>query len=97
MGVKMSDKTWSIKHEGHLNKNNIIFKDKKYIELVKEMKKVDDKLKENKMKTSKIVKGLMKIGDILDNIEMGEKELKHYQDVIWYAIDLITKEKETVK
>tara|TARA_R100000152_G_scaffold19679_1_gene12157 strand:+ start:407 stop:580 length:174 start_codon:yes stop_codon:yes gene_type:complete len=22
------DKTWSIKHEGHLNKNNIIFTDK---------------------------------------------------------------------
>lgn len=93
----MSDKTWSIKHEGHLNKNNIIFKDKKYIELVKEMKKVDDKLKENKMKTSKIVKGLMKIGDILDNIEMGEQELEYYQNVIWNAVNLITIEKETIK
>ena len=44
----MIDKTWSIKHEGHLNKNNIIFKDKIYIELYKKMKKVNDKLMERK-------------------------------------------------
>tara|TARA_R100001594_G_scaffold137042_1_gene179799 strand:- start:15538 stop:15861 length:324 start_codon:yes stop_codon:yes gene_type:complete len=43
------DKTWSIKHEGHLNKNNIIFKDKKYKKLYMEMKKVDDKLIGGKM------------------------------------------------
>ena len=91
------DKTWSIKHEGHLNKNNIIFKDEKYIELVKEIKKVNDKLMENKMETSKIIKGLMKLGDILDNIEMGEQEFLYYQDVIWNAVNLITIEKETVK
>ena len=42
------DKTWSIKHEGHLNKNNIIFKDKKYKELYLDLKKVNDKLKERK-------------------------------------------------
>jgi hypothetical protein len=41
----MRDKTWSIKHEGYLNPNNIIFRDIKYLELVKEMKKVNDKLK----------------------------------------------------
>lgn len=41
---KKIDKTWSIKHEGHLNRGNIIFKDEKYLELVKEMKKVNDKL-----------------------------------------------------
>jgi len=93
----MRDKTWSIKHEGHLNKNNIIFKDEKYIELVKEMKKVNDKLMENRMETSKIIKGLMKLGDILDNIEMGEQELEYYQNVIWNAVNLITIEKETVK
>ena len=93
----MSDKTWSIKHEGHLNKNNIIFKDEKYIELVKEMKKVNDKLMENRMETSKIIKGLMKLGDILDNIEMGEQELEYYQNVIWNAVNLITIEKETIK
>ena len=89
------DKTWSIKHEGHLNKNNIIFKDKKYIELAKEMKKVNDKLMENKMETSKIIKGLMELGDIIDKIELSEKDYKHYTNVIWYAIDLITVEKET--
>jgi len=93
----MRDKTWSIKHEGYLNKNNIIFKDEKYIELVKEMKKVNDKLMENRMETSKIIKGLMKLGDILDNIEMGEQELEYYQNVIWNAVNLITIEKETVK
>jgi hypothetical protein len=93
----MRDKTWSIKHEGYLNPNNIIFRDKKYSELVKEMKKVNDKLMENRMETSKIIKGLMKLGDILDNIEMGEQELEYYQNVIWNAVNLITIEKETVK
>ena len=28
MKNKVVDKTWSIKHEGHLNKNNIIFTEK---------------------------------------------------------------------
>ena len=42
------DKTWSIKYEGHLNKHNIIFKDKKYKELYLDLKKVNDKLKEKK-------------------------------------------------
>ena len=42
--TKKIDKTWSIKHEGKLNKNNIIFRDKKYAKIVKEMKKIDDKL-----------------------------------------------------
>jgi hypothetical protein len=32
------DKTWSIKHEGHLNKNNIIFKDRKYKDLIDRVK-----------------------------------------------------------
>tara|TARA_R100000458_G_C8251847_1_gene228665 strand:- start:853 stop:1119 length:267 start_codon:yes stop_codon:yes gene_type:complete len=42
------DTTWSIKHEGHLNRNNIIFHDNKYKELYEKMKKVDDKLKKVK-------------------------------------------------
>ena len=42
------DTTWGIRVEGKLNKNNIIFKDKKYKELYLGMKKVDDKLKEKK-------------------------------------------------
>ena len=91
------DKTWSIKHEGPANKNNIIFKDEEYVELVKEMKKVNDKLMENKMQTSQIIKGLMELGDIIDKIELSEKDYKYYTNVIWYAIDLITIEKETVK
>ena len=41
------DNTWSIKHEGHLNKNNIIFHTNKYQKLYQKMKKVDDKLKEH--------------------------------------------------
>jgi len=28
MSKKVIDKSWSIKHEGHLNKNNIIFTEK---------------------------------------------------------------------
>ena len=67
----------------------------KYIKLVKEMKKVNDKLMENRMETSKIIKGLMKLGEILDNIEMGEQELEYYHNVLWYAVDLITKKSET--
>tara|TARA_R100000008_G_C3416789_1_gene82836 strand:+ start:290 stop:439 length:150 start_codon:yes stop_codon:yes gene_type:complete len=49
------------------------------------------------MKTSKIIKGLMELGVIIDNIELSEKDYKYYTNVIWYAIDLITIEKETVK
>jgi hypothetical protein len=42
------DTTWSIKHEGNFNKNNIIFHTNKYQKLYQKMKKVDDKLKEHK-------------------------------------------------
>ena len=43
----MNEKKWSIKHEGKLNPNNIIFNNK-YKELYEKMKKVDDKIKENR-------------------------------------------------
>mgnify|MGYP003112668681 CR=1 FL=1 len=36
--MKKVDRTWSIKHEGHLNKNNIIFRDDVYIKLVERIK-----------------------------------------------------------
>tara|TARA_R100001082_G_C4268396_1_gene118614 strand:+ start:363 stop:563 length:201 start_codon:yes stop_codon:yes gene_type:complete len=49
------------------------------------------------LKTSEVVAGLMKLGNILDKIEMGEEENKYYIDVIWNAIDMITIEKETIK
>lgn len=42
----MNEKKWSIKHEGKLNPNNIVFNNK-YKELYEKMKKVDDKIKEN--------------------------------------------------
>ena len=38
---------WSIKVEGKLNRNNIIFHTNKYQKLYQKMKKVDDKLKEH--------------------------------------------------
>lgn len=38
-GPTVCEKAWSIKHEGHLNKNNIIFQTDKY-------KKIVDKLME---------------------------------------------------
>ena len=37
-------KTWSIKDEGHLNKNNIIFQTNKYKKMVDELKKYDESL-----------------------------------------------------
>jgi len=43
----IEDTKWSIEHEGHLNKNNIIFHTNKYQKLYQKMKKVDDKLKEH--------------------------------------------------
>jgi len=46
--MKKKDKSWSVEKEGHLNKNNIIFKDKKYKELYLDLKKVNDMLKEKK-------------------------------------------------
>ena len=46
--MKNIDKSWSVKHEGHLNKNNIIFKDKKYKALYLDLKKVNDRLKQKK-------------------------------------------------
>ena len=44
------DKTWSIKEEGKLNKDNIIFKDPKIRKLVEAMKKVDDEIKKSRLK-----------------------------------------------
>jgi|TARA_B100001939_G_scaffold348233_1_gene374607 hypothetical protein len=42
--AKIIDKTWSIKHEGKLNPNNIIFTNNKYLKLVSKLKEVDDSL-----------------------------------------------------
>tara|TARA_R100000479_G_scaffold53543_2_gene25336 strand:- start:279 stop:566 length:288 start_codon:yes stop_codon:yes gene_type:complete len=42
--AKVIDKSWSIKHEGKLNPNNIIFSNK-YKEVYKKMKEVDDSIK----------------------------------------------------
>lgn len=44
----MSNFSWDIRIEGKLNKNNLIFRDKKYKELCLDMKKVNDKLKDKK-------------------------------------------------
>ena len=37
------DKAWSIKHEGHLNKNNLIFKDRKIKDMVDKLKNAGPK------------------------------------------------------
>jgi hypothetical protein len=42
------DTAWDIKKEGHLNPNNIIFQDKKYVKTYETMKEVDDKIKEKR-------------------------------------------------
>tara|TARA_B100001250_G_scaffold413981_1_gene450073 strand:+ start:64 stop:381 length:318 start_codon:yes stop_codon:yes gene_type:complete len=46
---KATDKTWSIKHEGKLNPDNIIFTNNKYKELISNCKKVDDNIKNNRV------------------------------------------------
>ena len=43
MKNKVVDKTWSIKHEGHLNKNNIIFTEKMR-RLIKNLERVNQSL-----------------------------------------------------
>jgi len=43
---KEIDKAWSIKHEGKLNKNNIIFQDDKFFKVYLKMKEIDDRLKQ---------------------------------------------------
>tara|TARA_R100000808_G_C2067217_1_gene96175 strand:- start:324 stop:473 length:150 start_codon:yes stop_codon:yes gene_type:complete len=43
----MIEKAWDIRIEGKINKNNIVFQDQ-YYRLYKQMKKVNDKLKEKK-------------------------------------------------
>lgn len=40
----MIDKAFSIKHEGHLNKNNIIFNNTNIVRLVKDMHYVNNQL-----------------------------------------------------
>lgn len=42
------DTAWDIKKEGHLNPNNIIFQDKKYVKTYETMKEVDDTIKEKR-------------------------------------------------
>ena len=42
------DTAWDIKKEGHLNPNNIIFQDKKYVKIYETMKEVDDTIKEKR-------------------------------------------------
>jgi|TARA_R110002020_G_scaffold61362_2_gene165218 hypothetical protein len=46
--TKVIDNAWDIKKEKHLNPNNIIFKDKKYVKIYNDMKKVNDKIKEKR-------------------------------------------------
>jgi len=45
---KIIDDAFDIRKEKHLNKNNIIFKDKKYLDLYNRMKEVDDDIKERR-------------------------------------------------
>jgi|ETNvirenome_2_60_1030617.scaffolds.fasta_scaffold02889_6 hypothetical protein len=45
---KIIDNAFDIRKEKHLNKNNIIFKDKKYVDLYNTMKEVNDDIKERR-------------------------------------------------
>ena len=44
----IKDTKWSIEHEGHLNKNNIIFHTNKYQKLYQKMKKYNNFIKKRK-------------------------------------------------
>jgi len=46
------DKAWSIKHEGHLNKNNIIFNEK-FKRLVRDLEEVNNNLGHYALKEEK--------------------------------------------
>ena len=52
----VQDTTFSIEHEKHLNKNNIIFHTNKYQKLYQKMKKVDDKIKERGKQSERDIK-----------------------------------------
>tara|TARA_B100000029_G_scaffold516708_1_gene633000 strand:- start:11759 stop:11920 length:162 start_codon:yes stop_codon:yes gene_type:complete len=45
---KINNKTWSVKHEGHLNRNNIIFHTNKYQKLYQKMEEYNDFIKKVK-------------------------------------------------
>lgn len=45
---KIINNAFDIRKEKHLNKNNIIFKDKKYVDLYNKMKEVNDDIKERR-------------------------------------------------
>lgn len=47
---------WSIKVEGKLNRNNIIFHTNKYQKIYQKMKKVDDKIKERGEQSERDIK-----------------------------------------
>jgi len=49
------DKAWSIRHEGHLNKNNIIFNEK-FKRLVRDLEEVNNNLGHYALKEEKWVK-----------------------------------------
>ena len=44
----VQDTTWSVKHEKHLNKNNIIFHTNKYQKLYQKMEKYNNFIKKRK-------------------------------------------------
>jgi len=52
---KVTNKTWSIKDEGHLNRNNIIFNDK-MIRLIQDLERVNNSLGHFVLKEGKWIK-----------------------------------------
>ena len=50
MKNKIIDTAWDIRKEKHLNKNNVIFQDKKYYKLYLKLKEVDQQIKKNEGK-----------------------------------------------
>tara|TARA_X000001388_G_scaffold75777_2_gene71379 strand:- start:24 stop:185 length:162 start_codon:yes stop_codon:yes gene_type:complete len=48
MKKKIIDTAWDMKKEYHLNKNNIIFQDKKYLKLYLRLKEEDQQIKKQR-------------------------------------------------
>lgn len=73
LATEHTDTAWDIRVEGKLNKNNLIFKDKKYLELYQVLKKENDLLKKCFVKLNGKEPVYMPLDDVLKEMK---KELE---------------------
>lgn len=68
-----TDTAWDIKVEGKLNKNNLIFKDKKYLELYQVLKEQNDLLRKYFVKLNGKEPVYMPLDDVLKDMKKNLK------------------------